>query len=257
MSFKDHFSTGSSNYAAFRPSYPPALFGWLAGQCNQHELAWDCATGNGQAAVELAHHFRRVIATDASDRQIQSAKSHPHVEYRVAKAESSGLVNASVDLITVAQAAHWFDLPNFYREAKRVLRPRGMIALWGYGRLMLPGTLDESLANFYDRIIGPYWPTERALIDDAYRSLEFPFREIPAPGFSIEVSWNLPRLIAYLSTWSAVKRYIAAQGRNPLIALEAELAARWCIETKKVDDDCSPETAHYLEWPLFLKVGRY
>jgi SAM-dependent methyltransferase len=257
MSFKDHFSTGSSDYAAFRPSYPPALFDWLAGQCFEHELAWDCATGSGQAAVELARHFRHVIATDASAQQIQSAKSQPGVEYRVAAAESSGLENASVDLITVAQAAHWFDLDRFYAEAKRVVRPQGVIALWGYGRLILPGTLDEPLAHFYEHVIGPYWSPERALIDEGYRNLAFPFSEIAAPRFSIEVSWNLPRLMAYLSTWSAVKLYIEANDYNPLIALETELATRWCAEKKGGGADCLPETALSLEWPLFLRVGRY
>jgi SAM-dependent methyltransferase len=257
MSFKDHFSTGSSDYAAFRPSYPPALFDWLAGQCFEHELAWDCATGSGQAAVELARHFRHVIATDASAQQIQSAKSQPGVEYRVAAAESSGLENASVDLITVAQAAHWFDLDRFYAEAKRVVRPQGVIALWGYGRLILPGTLDEPLAHFYEHVIGPYWSPERALIDEGYRNLAFPFSEIAAPRFSIEVSWNLPRLMAYLSTWSAVKRYIENEGRNPLVALEDELAGNWCVGLKNAGTDCSSQTLLPLEWPLFLRVGRY
>jgi len=256
LSFKDHFSTGSSNYAAFRPGYPPTLFEWLAGQCKRHELAWDCATGSGQAAVGLARHFKHVIATDASAEQIQSAKPQTGVEYRVAAAESSGLDNAGVDLITVAQAAHWFDLDRFYAEAKRVLRPQGLIALWGYGRLILPGTLDDPLENFYEHVIGRYWPPQRALIDEAYRSLAFPFKEISPPRFSIEVNWNLPRLIAYLSTWSAVKRYVESEGGNPLNGLEAELAGRWCTGMKSPGADRSPETALRFEWPLFLRVGR-
>ncbi|MGA7179528.1 MAG: class I SAM-dependent methyltransferase [Thiobacillaceae bacterium] len=256
MSFKDHFSGGSANYAAFRPGYPPALFEWLAGQCNQHDLAWDCGTGSGQAAVDLAPHFRRVIATDASAQQIQSARSQAGVEYGVAAAESSALEDACVDLLTVAQAAHWFVLECFYAEAKRVLRAQGVIALWGYGRLVLPAALDEPLAHFYEHIVGPCWPPERVLIDEGYRSLAFPFKEIAAPRFSIEVCWTLPRLIAYLSTWSAVERHIEANDCNPLIPLENELAARWDAGKASEGRDGLPETALRIEWPLFLRVGR-
>ncbi len=255
MSFKDHFSTGSPDYAAFRPSYPPALFAWLAGLCEGRERAWDCATGNGQAALELSRHFKQVIATDASAQQIEAAKSFPGVEYRVAAAETSGMENDSVDLITVAQAVHWFDLERFYAEASRVLRPGGVIAVWGYGRLVLPGSLDQALARFYAHTIGPYWPPERALIDDGYRSLAFPFDEILTPGFSIEVSWNLPRLMAYLATWSAVKRYIAAVGTNPLLALETQLASLWCTG-RPASEHCTTDQELALTWPLFLRVGR-
>jgi SAM-dependent methyltransferase len=254
VKFKDHFSTGSPDYAAFRPTYPPALFTWLAGLCNRRERAWDCATGNGQAARELTHHFKQVIATDASAQQIAAAEACPGVEYRVAQAKASGLEAGSVDLITVAQAVHWFDLEHFYAEARRVLHPGGVIALWGYGRLVLPDALDPALERFYSHIVGPYWPPERTLVDDGYRGLAFPFAEIPAPDFAIEVNWTLPRLMAYLSTWSAVARYIAAVGTNPLPALEAELAARWGSQDSAANGQNA--LALRLEWPLFLRVGR-
>ena len=255
MNFKDHFSTGSPDYAAFRPTYPPALFAWLASLCGQRELAWDCATGNGQAARELTRHFKQVIATDASTQQIEAAEAFPGVEYRVAQAEASGLEAASVDLITVAQAVHWFDLERFYAEARRVLHSGGVIALWGYGRLVLPDALDPALERFYSHTVGPYWPPERTLVDDGYRSLAFPFDEVPAPSFAIQVSWNLPRLMAYLSTWSAVKRYVAALGSDPLVALEAELAALWGAQDSVGIGQNSE--ALRLEWPLFLRVGRH
>jgi len=244
--FKDHFSSASDRYAAYRPDYPAALFAWLAGLSAEHDLAWDCATGNGQAALGLAPHFRRVVATDASAEQVRHAAPHPLIDYRVAPAEASGLVDHSVGLITVAQAAHWFDLPRFYAEAARVLKPGGAIAVWGYGRMLLPSEMDALLQRFYAETVGPYWPPERALIDDAYRSLDFPFAEIEAPAFAIEVEWTLPRLMDYLSTWSAVKRYQAAQGRDPLPALLAELRFLWG----------DPETARALQWPLFLRAGR-
>lgn len=245
-SFKNHFSSASDRYAAFRPAYPPALFAWLAGRCTGHDMAWDCATGSGQAATGLAPHFRAVVASDASAEQIAHAQGPQNVSFRVAPAESSGLPDRCLDLLTVAQAAHWFDLPHFYAEARRVLKPGGFIALWGYGRLHLPDGMDDLFLRFYRDTVGPYWPPERALIDDAYRSLAFPFAEIAAPECFIEVEWDLPRLIDYVSTWSAVQRYRAAGGGDPLSQLAAELAPLWG----------QADIARPLRWPLFLRVGR-
>ncbi|MBT9539694.1 class I SAM-dependent methyltransferase [Thiobacillus sp.] len=244
--FKDHFSTASERYAAFRPDYPAELYAWLASLSAERNLAWDCATGSGQAALGLAPHFQCIVATDASAEQIRHAAPHARIDYRVATAEASGLADASVDLVTVAQAAHWFDLPRFHAEAKRVLKRNGVIALWGYGRMVLPGELDAPFQRFYAETVGPYWPPERALIDDAYKSLPFPFAEIAAPNFAIKVEWTLPRLVAYLSTWSAVKRYQGTQGHDPLPALAAELGLLWG----------TPDAALRLSWPLFLRVGR-
>ncbi|MDO9465755.1 MAG: class I SAM-dependent methyltransferase [Thiobacillus sp.] len=244
--FKDHFSTASDRYAAYRPDYPAALYDWLAGLCREHETVWDCATGSGQAAVGLATYFRRVIATDASAEQIRHAPPHPAIDYRVAPAEVSGLDDGSIDLISVAQAAHWFDLPRFYAEATRVLKPGGVLALWGYGRMELPGEMDAPFLRFYAETVGPHWPPERAQIDDRYRSLDFPFAEIAAPAFSIEVAWSLDRLLDYVSTWSAVRRYQAERGDDPLTMLRAQLAAAW-------GDPAAPRR---LQWPLFLRVGR-
>ncbi|MDT3705417.1 MAG: class I SAM-dependent methyltransferase [Thiobacillus sp.] len=243
--FKDHFSSASDRYAAYRPDYPAALFAWLAGRCSGHDAAWDCATGSGQAALGLAPHFRQVIATDASAEQIGHAVPHPAIDYRVAPAEASGLPERSVDLVTVAQAAHWFDLPRFYTEVARVMKPGGVLALWGYGRIVLPGDMDAPFRRFYAETIGPYWPPERALIDDAYRGLEFPFAELTPPTFQIEVEWSLYRLMDYLSTWSAVKRYQAARGHDPLPALMAELQPGWG----------EPGALRTLQWPLFLRAG--
>ena len=244
--FKDHFSSASERYAAFRPDYPAVLYDWLASLCSERYTAWDCATGSGQAALGLTAHFRRVIATDASAEQIRHAAPHPAIDYRVAPAEASTLDTASVDLVTVAQAAHWFDLPRFHAEVERVLKPGGVLALWGYGRMVLPGDLDAPFLHFYAETVGPYWPAERQRIDDGYRSLEFPFTEIDAPPFFIEVEWTLDRLLDYVSTWSAVKRFQAAQGHDPLSALRAELTPAW-------GDAAKPRQ---LAWPLFLRCGR-
>lgn len=244
--FKDHFSSASDQYAAYRPDYPAALFAWLANQCADRDTAWDCATGNGQAAQGLAQHFRNIVATDASAEQVRHAAAHPFIDYRVAPAEASGLADHSIDLVTVAQAAHWFDLPRFYAEVSRVLKPDGVIALWGYSRMVLPGEMDAPFLNFYDETVGPYWPPERALIDDAYRSLDFPFDEIHAPAFHIEVVWTLAQLMAYLSTWSAVKRFQSECGKDPLPTMMMEIQPLWG----------DPDVARQLQWPLFLRVGR-
>ncbi|MBT9567592.1 MAG: class I SAM-dependent methyltransferase [Thiobacillus sp.] len=244
--FKDHFSNASDRYAAYRPAYPDALFDWLASVCGERTAAWDCATGSGQAALGLAPHFAQVVATDASAEQVRHAELHPRIEYRVATAEASGLPAASVDLVTVAQAAHWFDLPRFYAEVSRVLKPGGVVALWGYGRMVLPDKMDAPFERFYAETVGPCWPPERALIDDAYRSLDFPFIQIQPPAFHIAVEWTLPRLLDYLSTWSAVKRYRTERRDDPLPALTAELQPLWG----------DPEVALQLQWPLFSRVGR-
>jgi SAM-dependent methyltransferase len=244
--FKDHFSSASDQYAAYRPDYPADLFAWLSSQCAERTCAWDCATGNGQAAIGLTQHFSRVIATDASAEQVRHAVAHPAIDYRVAPAEASGLDDHSIDLVTVAQAAHWFALPRFYAEVARVLKPGGMLALWGYGRMILPGEMDAPFLRFYADTVGPFWPPERALIDAAYNNLEFPFNEIRAPAFHIEVEWNLHRLRDYLSTWSAVKRYQSERGHDPLPTLLAGLQPFW--------NDAG--TARKLKWPLFLRVGR-
>lgn len=246
MSFKDHFSDASAHYAAFRPTYPETLFAWLSGLCKEHECAWDCATGSGQAAFGLARHFRQIVATDASSAQIDHAHGPDNVSFRVATAEASGLSDHSVDLVTVAQAAHWFDLPRFFADAGRVLKPGGVIALWGYGRLDLPGPMDEIFQRFYSETVGSYWPPERKWIDDGYRSLDFPFSEITPPDFFIKVEWDLPRLLAYVSTWSAVKRCAAQTGNDPIPGLQNALAPLWG----------EPNQAKNLQWPLFLRVGQ-
>ncbi len=244
--FKDHFSTATPAYAAYRPGYPSALFAWLAGCCAVRERAWDCATGSGQAATGLARHFRQVIATDASAAQIASAQACPGVEYRVAPAEASGLGTAEVDLVTVAQAAHWFDLPAFYVEARRVLKPGGVLVLWCYERLGIQPELDALIAGFYDGLLGEYWPPERRLVEAGYRTLDFPFGKIPPPVFDMTAEWNLDQLLGYFSTWSALKRYREATGSDPLPALRETLAEVWG----------APERPKPIKWPLSVRAGR-
>lgn len=246
MRFKDHFSGHAALYARYRPEYPAALFEFLAQLTPRRETALDCATGSGQAAVSLAQHFERVIATDASVQQLLHAQRHPRVFYVASFAERPGLRDGSVDLVTVAQAAHWFDHEHFYAEVRRVLRADGALAAWTYGRARIDPEIDELVDRFYEHVVGPYWPPERQYIEDAYRTLPFPLREVPAPSLELRVSWDLDTFVGYLGTWSAVQRYTKAVGRDPLPDLREQIAPYW-----------SPAGAlRWVCWPLYIRAGR-
>jgi ubiquinone/menaquinone biosynthesis C-methylase UbiE len=225
---KDHFSAISSRYAEFRPRYPESLYRWLAAQAPGTERVWDCACGSGQASVALADFFRQVIATDLSVEQLAAASVHPRIEYRRALAEDSGIVTGSIDLVTVAQALHWFDCERFYGEARRVLKPQGLLAVWSYAvcNVAAPGA-DALVREFYTHTVGPYWPAERRHVESGYQSLPFPQPELPVPEFSMELRWTLDQFVGYLSSWSATNRYIKARGSDPLPQLREALAPYW------------------------------
>jgi SAM-dependent methyltransferase len=245
-SFKDHFSGHAADYRAYRPTYPTELFAYLASLAPGHELVWDCGTGSGQAAVALADHFDRVFATDASAQQLENAEPHKKVEYRVAPAEACPLPDGSADLVTVAQALHWFDHPRFFAEVSRVCKPRGVLAAWTYDFHSVDEALDPILKRFQDAFVGPYWPPERALVMAGYRTIPFPFEAIEAPPFSLTAEWDLPRLLGYMNTWSALKRFVQAKGFNPLERLADDFRAAWG----------DPATVRTVRWLLAMRVGR-
>lgn len=245
-SFKDYFSSGSAGYAAYRPTYPRDLVDELAKISPGLQRALDCGCGTGQLSVLLAERFEEVIATDASAAQIAKAQPREGVTYRTALAEDSGLPDASVDLITVAQAAHWLDLEKFYTEVRRVARPQAAIALITYGVLHVEGPVDDALRHFYDVTIGPYWPPERRHVEDGYRNLPFPFKEVALPPLAIDVEWGLDDLIGYLGTWSAVKAAEKASGSNPVEALAATLRKEWG----------DPDSRRRVTWPLSIRAGQ-
>jgi len=246
VSFKDHFSGHSDLYSQYRPAYPTTLYRFLAGRTPGHDLAWDCATGNGQAARGLAEYFDRVIATDASAEQIDQATAAQGVEYRVAPAEQSGLADNSVDLVTVAQALHWFDLERFYEEVTRVLKPQGVLAVWSYSFLECQPEIDELLFHYYSDIVGPFWPPERVHIEKGYRELPFPYEEEAAPELAMQTDWKLEQLLGYLQTWSATQRYIREHGDDPTDLIKRRLAELWG----------PAETRYTIRWPLTLRWGR-
>lgn len=262
-SFKDLFSHASADYQRYRPHYPEALFDQLRRECLGQGLAWDCACGTGQAASRLSEHFRLVVATDASTKQIEQAQhtqraqidecagsvetaSAARVQFRIANAEASGLADGSVDLITVAQALHWFDRPRFYREAERVLRAGGLLAVWCYSLARSDPPLDAIVDHLYHDIVGPYWPAERRWVETGYRDIDFPFAELEFGPFQMSSEWRLEQLLGYLATWSAVRRFREAIGEDPIAQIAPELAAAW-------GDAARPRR---FTWPLHLRVGR-
>jgi SAM-dependent methyltransferase len=242
--FKDHFSGHARAYARARPGYPRALFAGLAALAPGRTRAWDAGTGSGQAAVALAAHFDAVVATDASAPQIASAARHRRVAYAVAAAEASGLADASCDLVTVAQALHWFDVPRFWTEVRRVLRPGGIVAVWTYARLHATPAV-EAVVDALEDEVRPWWPPERALVDDGYATLPFPFEVVPLDAPPMRVRWTRDALLDYLRTWSAVRRHAAAHGRDAVDDVAAPLAAAW-----------GPAARRTIRWPLSLRVGR-
>jgi ubiquinone/menaquinone biosynthesis C-methylase UbiE len=244
MSFKDHFSAQATDYAKFRPTYPQKLFEYLGRVAPSRQLAWDCGTGNGQAALGLASVFDRVIATDTSEKQISNAQTHERVKYRVAPAEDSGIESGTVDVITVAQALHWFDLDRFYTEAQRVLKSDGVLAASAYNSLQIEPLIDEVVNRYYHDVIGPFWMPERKLVEN-FAEIPFPFHEIRPPKFAMTAQWDLDRLVGYLRTWSSSQRFVEATGSDPVEQIIDELRAAWR----------NPEQTREVIWPLTLRVG--
>lgn len=244
--FEDHFSIQSAQYAQYRPKYPDEVYAYLASIAPGHSLAWDCGTGNGQAAIGFAKYFDKVHATDASADQISLAYPHEKVEYRVEPAEHVSLSNSSVDLVTVAVAIHWFNFDEFYREVRRVLKPDGVIAVWTYNALEISPEIDELIHHYYHEIVGEYWPERIRYIEQRYETLPFPFEEIPPPSFAMEISWNLMQLAGFLDSWSATQRYKAQKGQHPLEVIWPKLRAAWGNESEP----------HLIRWPLYFRIGR-
>lgn len=242
--FKDHFSSSSVSYSRHRPGYPDSLFRYLSSVCQDHKLAWDCATGSGQSAVQLTKYFNRVVATDASESQINNALKHDGVTYFVATAEESRLDAASADLITVSQALHWFDLPRFTAEIERVLKPGGVLAAWSYNLLLIRPDIDEQIRYLYDTVLKEYWPAERSLVEDGYKDIDFPLTELTVPAFNMSLDWSLIQLVAYLSTWSAVNEYILKNGNDPVDIIYPELLNLWGNPQKRIQ----------LQWPLTVRL---
>ncbi len=240
----DNFSSESKNYATFRPESPQELFDFLFEKTKHFEVAWDCGTGNGQVAMVLAGRFGSVIATDISEEQLKHASPKTGVDYRLERAEKTSIAEKSVDLITVAQAIHWFDYDYFYKEVMRVAKPGCLLAVWTYNLVLVSPEVDRVIHHLYADITGPYWDKERRYIDEEYKTIPFPFAEIAHPEFQIVKSWTLEQLTGYLETWSGVKNYMKAGHMNPVTAIAENLKRAWGNdETKQII------------WPLHVRAG--
>jgi len=242
---QDLFSGHASLYAAFRPTYPDALYEFIFRHLKDNSTAWDCATGNGQVAQYLAKHFKKVYGTDISQQQLDNAFTASNIEYSLSPAEKTSFKDHQFDLITVGQALHWFNREQFYEEVKRVGKPGSLLAVWGYALLYIEPGIDAITLDFYENIVGPYWDNARRLVEQEYKTIPFPFEEIETPSFSIDVRWTLQHLTGYLESWSATQKYMKANHTNPVPPLIERIKSLWPEgETKSVS------------FPVFLRLGR-
>lgn len=246
MTFQDHFSEQAKEYARHRPTYPATMFAYLASLAPSRQLAWDCGTGNGQAAVALADEFQRVIATDASASQIENAFPHARVEYRLEPSEQTSIATGSVDLITVGTAVHWFDFDPFYAEVRRVGKESAIIAVWTYHLPVIHPQVDPWLEHFYRQVLASYWPERIRYLDQRYRFLPFPFEEIRPPAFQMEADWNLDSLVGFLASWSAVRKFVETEGEAEFESQVEELKGIWGEQSEEKN----------IRWPLHFRIGR-
>jgi len=246
MKFHDHFSGHAADYSEYRPGYPDALYRFIAEHSPQTDIAWDCGTGSGQTAIGLTTRFTRILASDASVKQIKNAYPHTQVHYFVASAYHSGLKADSIDVVTVSQALHWFDFGAFFNETLRVLKPEGILAAWCYMQPTVSPDLDPTIAEFMNEIVGPYWPPERKYVDNGYANIDFPFQEIQAPEFQAEHHWDLDHFFGYLDTWSASQRFQNDKGYSPVEEIRELVSDLWGDHARK----CR------VTWPLRMRIGR-
>ena len=230
---KDNFSAQAVLYAQYRPDYPPDLFEYIVSFISNKNTAWDCGTGNGQSAIALSKYFKKVIATDISPKQIDNAEKAHNIFYSIQPAEATNIKSNSVDLVTVAQAIHWFDFEKFYTEVKRVAAENAFIAMWGYSLLQIDEPIDQFIRNYHFNFLGNYWDAERKFVDDEYKNIPFPFEKINSPQFFIEKQWSLMELEGYLNTWSGLQKYIAANASNPVPDLLNSIKPLWGTEEKR------------------------
>jgi ubiquinone/menaquinone biosynthesis C-methylase UbiE len=243
---KDLFSSQADLYAKYRPAYPQELFDYILSFVRERECAWDCATGNGQAAKVLAEHFNQVEATDISEKQLQHAEQKENIHYQLTPAEQTSFADGSFDLITIATGYHWLDWKEFYKEANRVGKNGCVVAAWAYHVFYCTDeNITDIIRHFYHQIIHAHWDRERRYVDDRYTTVEFAFDPLPTKDFELVVHWKREDFFGYLSTWSAVQNYIKQKVESPLKHIEDDVEKAW--------QDGSVKEFHF---PLFLRLGR-
>jgi ubiquinone/menaquinone biosynthesis C-methylase UbiE len=241
---KDNFSKQAKDYSKYRPYYPPEMIEYIMSFAKGRETALDVATGNGQVAIELSKHFEKVYATDMSAKQLENAQKAPNIIYKTEPAEYTSFSDAQFDLITVAQAIHWFDFDAFYREVYRILRPDGIFAVLGYGQFSTNRESDRIIDDFHKNTLGPFWDPERKYVDENYETIPFPFEEYEVKIFNNSLTWNFEHLIGYINSWSAVQHYIKKNGKDPVDLIREALKESWAKSDRRVT------------FPLLLRIGK-
>lgn len=201
----------SELYAKARPGYPKELFSYLSELCNEHDVAWDAATGNGQAAIGIKDFFKVVMATDISENQLRYAFQHPKIHYQQASEIVPFIPDFSVDLITVSSAIHWLDPVLFYKEADRVLKHQGILATWGYSGIHLNGDVDDAIREMNETILKPYIVDKVVVAINGYKEIHLPFEPLVTPEFFMKYFWDKEQVMDYVMTWSSSQNFILNQ----------------------------------------------
>ncbi|KAL5994666.1 hypothetical protein ACLOJK_024719 [Asimina triloba] len=258
----DLFNRQAKQYAEGRPSYPLELFQFIASKTPEHELAWDVGTGNGQAAVSLAGFYKNVVGTDTSAEQLSFAEKLPNVRYQqttpaltVDELKAKVGPHQTVDLVTVAQAFHWFDRPTFYQHVKWLSkRPNGVLAVWCYTLPRINDSIDAIIDRVYAEL-EPFWAAPRKMVDDEYRSFEFPFEPVEGTEhtgpfeFEAKQSMDLDAYLTYIQSWSAYQ--IARQKGIEHLTEEVveDFKRAWGGEDEK-------HSIKVAKFPVFLRIGK-
>jgi len=241
---KDNFSKQADSYAKYRPQYPQQLFDFILKHVSEKQNAWDCATGNGQSAKVLAKVFQNVMATDISQKQLDKAERANNIQYSLQPAEQTNFTENSFDLITVSQALHWFATEEFYKEVSRVAKPESVFAAWSYSLLFISPEIDKLIRSYYTDVVGPYWDAERKYVDEEYKTILFPFREIESPKFDMRYYWTVEELEGYFNTWSALQKFVSVNNYNPVPDIIGQLKPYWTNERMEI------------LFPLHVRLGK-
>ena len=241
---KDNFSKQADSYAKYRPQYPQELFDFVLSHVGEKQNAWDCATGNGQSAKVLAKYFENVMATDISQKQLDKAEQANNIQYSLQPAEQTNFTNDKFDLITVSQALHWFATNDFYKEVRRVAKASSVFAAWSYSLLFISPEIDRLIRSYYTNVIGPYWDAERKYVDEEYKTILFPFKEIAAPKFEMYYYWTIEELEGYFNTWSALQKFVSVNNHNPVPEIIGQIKPYWKNERMKI------------RFPLHIRIGK-
>lgn len=242
----DKFSAQAGLYKKYRPVYPQELYDEILKATNGRNHCWDCGTGNGQVAKVLAKHFKSVEASDISRNQISNAERSDNITYHISRAEKTLFKDNQFDLVTVAQALHWFDISAFFKEVKRVCKNNATLSVWGYGLIRIDEEINALIDQYYHEITGPYWNKERNYVDQQYNSIPFDFQAVPtSKSFSIQASWDIFQLEGYFKSWSAVQNYLKEHQHSPVDWIMEKIKLRWDRNNVK-----------QVNFPIFMKMGR-